>query len=86
MNSHTHKDLDEQELRQDLRLAHVGLIVVVIASVVVGAFAGLVYGLLVAGAFLTVFVIALVVQCLAGFERAAVLRAYVVTFGWAQWL
>lgn len=73
-------------LRADLPDAHFGLAAVIILSGVVGAFTAPLYGLLVAGAFAAVFLVALGVQCLAGFTWESVHRAYLVTFAWGRWL
>ncbi|WP_438289555.1 hypothetical protein [Streptomyces sp. HUAS TT7] len=81
-----HAEKQAEALREELPLAHIGLTVVVIASFIVGAFASLLYGALVAGVFAALFLGALGIQCLAGFDRESLLRAYLVTFGWANWL
>ncbi|MEU8882793.1 hypothetical protein [Streptomyces hydrogenans] len=73
--------------RADLPAAHFGLGIVVVASVVVGLFAGPIVGALVAGSFAALFLVVLVVMLLRGIRRLdAGRRAYLFTFGWANWV
>ncbi|MEU3402120.1 hypothetical protein [Streptomyces filamentosus] len=74
-------------IRADLQAAHFGLGIVVVTSVVVGLFAGPVVGALVAGSFAVLFLVALVVMSLRGIRGLdAGRRAYLFTFGWANWV
>ncbi|GHG24039.1 hypothetical protein ACFFSH_04840 [Streptomyces filamentosus] len=74
-------------IRADLQAAHFGLGIVVVASVVVGLFAGPVVGALVAGSFAVLFLVALVVMFLRGIRGSdAGRRAYLFAFGWANWV
>ncbi|MBD0742339.1 hypothetical protein BG418_12720 [Streptomyces sp. CBMA152] len=73
-------------LRADLLDAHFGLAAVIVLSGIVGAFVAPLYGLLVAGTFVVIFLVALGVQCLAGITWESVRRAYQVTFAWGRWL
>ncbi|MFJ9725999.1 hypothetical protein ACIRP3_24895 [Streptomyces sp. NPDC101209] len=74
-------------LRADLPSAHLGLGGVVVTGVLVGLFAGPAAGALVAGAFALLFLAALAVMFLRGLRGAeAGRRAYLFTFGWANWL
>jgi hypothetical protein len=74
-------------VRADVPAAHVGLGIVVVASVVVGCFAAPVVGALVVGAFAALFLVALVVVFLRGIRGLdAPRRAYLFTFGWANWI
>ncbi|MFB7429624.1 hypothetical protein ACFC0K_40875 [Streptomyces hydrogenans] len=74
-------------VRADLPAAHFGLGIVVVASVVVGLFAGPIVGALVAGSFAALFLVALVVMLLRGIRGLdAGRRAYLFTFGWANWV
>ena len=67
--------------------AHVGAGVVALASVVTGSFEGPWPGLLVAGGFLTLFLVTLAVLRQRGRRgRDAARRAYLLTFGWGGWL
>ncbi|MCX5114575.1 hypothetical protein OOK13_40155 [Streptomyces sp. NBC_00378] len=73
--------------RVELPIAHMGLAIVIIASV----FAGVVWaprtGLIIAGSFAALFVVALCVALLAGSRgRSAVRAAHKFTFGWADWI
>ncbi|MFJ8134332.1 hypothetical protein [Streptomyces hydrogenans] len=73
--------------RADLPAAHFGLGIAVVASVVVGLFAGPIVGALVAGSFAALFLVALVVMLLRGIRGLdAGRRAYLFTFGWANWV
>ncbi|MFI5800164.1 hypothetical protein [Streptomyces sp. NPDC051677] len=78
------------ELREVFRAdpfdAHLGLGIVVFASVLVGLIAGPVAGALVSGAFAALFLATLPVMRLRGIRgREAGRRAYFFTFGWGQW-
>jgi hypothetical protein len=74
-------------IRADLPTAHLGLGIVIIASVIVGLFAGPAVGALVAGAFASLFLVALAVMFLRGIRGLdAGRRAYLFTFGWANWV
>lgn len=77
----------KEVLRADTVDAHVGLTVVVVATVVVGCFAGPAAGSAVAGAFAGLFLVALAVGLLAGRRGAdAWRRAYRFSFGWGRWI
>ncbi|WP_242647097.1 hypothetical protein [Streptomyces nodosus] len=74
-------------IRADLPAAHFGVGIVVVASVVVGLFAGSIAGALVAGFFAALFFVALAVMLLRGIRGMdAGRRAYLFTFGWANWV
>ncbi|MDI2128759.1 hypothetical protein [Yinghuangia seranimata] len=74
-------------VRADLPTAHFGLGIVFVASAAVGYFAGPAAGALVAGAFGALFFGALVVMFLRGIRGMdAARRAYLFTFGWANWV
>ncbi|MFI9600013.1 hypothetical protein ACIHCX_09045 [Streptomyces sp. NPDC052043] len=74
-------------IRADLPAAHFGLGIVVVASVVVGLFAGAITGALVAGFFAALFLVALAVMLRRGIRGMdAGRRAYLFTFGWANWV
>ncbi|MET7276497.1 hypothetical protein ABZS59_35875 [Streptomyces flaveolus] len=74
-------------IRADLPVAHVGLGIVVVASVLLGLFAQPAAGVLVAGAFAALFLAALAVMLLRGIRGLdAARRAYLVSFGWANWI
>ncbi|MFC9056385.1 hypothetical protein [Streptomyces anthocyanicus] len=74
-------------IRADLSAAHFGLGVVVVASAAVGLFAGAIAGALVAGFFAALFLAALAVMLLRGIRGIdAGRRAYLFTFGWANWV
>ncbi|MFF2522725.1 hypothetical protein [Streptomyces liangshanensis] len=74
-------------IRADLPAAHFGLGIVIVASVIVGLLVGPVAGALVAGAFAALFLVALVVMFIRGIRGPdAVRRAYLFTFGWANWV
>ncbi|MFI8421133.1 hypothetical protein [Streptomyces sp. NPDC085479] len=74
-------------VRADLPTAHFGLGIVIVASVVVGLFAGPIVGALMAGSFAALFLVALVVMFLRGMRGLdAGRRAYLFTFGWANWV
>ncbi|MGW1404999.1 hypothetical protein [Streptomyces sp. NPDC002403] len=70
-----------------MRSAHMGLAIVIIASVFVGVVRAPRTGVIVAGAFAALFVVALGVALVAGGRgRSAVRAAYRFTFGWADWI
>lgn len=74
-------------IRADLPAAHLGLGIVIVASAVVGLFAGPIAGALVAGSFAALFLVALAVMLLRGIQGlGARRRAYLFTFGWANWV
>ncbi|MGW5232264.1 hypothetical protein ACWEQU_08180 [Streptomyces nodosus] len=74
-------------IRADLPAAHFGLGIVVVASVVVGLFAGAIAGALVAGFFTALFLVTLAGMLLRGISGMdAGRRAYLFTFGWANWV
>ncbi|SCF82469.1 hypothetical protein GA0115254_11831 [Streptomyces sp. Ncost-T10-10d] len=80
------RDLREAA-RADLPAAHFGLGTVVVVSTVVGRLAGPVAGALVAGAFAALFLVTLAVMRLRGARgREATRRAYLFSFGWANWI
>ncbi|MGI5250811.1 hypothetical protein [Actinacidiphila glaucinigra] len=73
--------------RVEMPVAHVGLAIAAIASVVVGAAWSPRTGAIVAGAFAALFVVALAVALLAGSRGWNAARAaYKFTFGWADWI
>lgn len=74
-------------MRADLPAAHLGLGIAIVASAVVGLFAGPITGALVAGSFAALFLVALAVMLLRGIRGLdAGRRAYLFTFGWANWV
>ncbi|MEE1806804.1 hypothetical protein [Streptomyces sp. BE133] len=74
-------------IRADLPAAHFGLGIVVVVSAVVGLFAGAIAGALVAGFFAALFLVALAVMLLRDIKGIdAGRRAYLFTFGWANWV
>lgn len=74
-------------LRSDLPAAHGGAVLVLLAATVVGFLRGVGFGVLLAGAFAVLFLLSLAVMLLRGVRgRDAGRRAYVLTFGWANWL
>ncbi|MET9436508.1 hypothetical protein [Streptomyces sp. NPDC006551] len=74
-------------IRADLPAAHFGLGTVVVASVIVGYFATPGVAALVAGAFAALFLAAFAVMFLRGIRSVdGWRRAYLFTFGWANWL
>lgn len=74
-------------IRADLPAAHFGPGIVVVASVIVGLLMGPLAGALVAGAFAALFLVALVVMFVRGIRGLnAGRRAYLFTFGWANWV
>lgn len=73
--------------RVELAIAHMGLAITIIASVLVGAAWSPRTGVIFAGAFAALFIVALAVALLAGSRgRDAVRAAYKFTFGWANWI
>ena len=73
--------------RVELPIAHMGLAITIIASVFVGVAWSPRTGVIIAGAFAALFVVALAVALLAGSRgRDAVRAAYKFTFGWADWI
>ncbi|MFF0040058.1 hypothetical protein ACFYRG_28110 [Streptomyces mirabilis] len=75
-----------ETVRADQPAAHFGLGLVVVASVIVELLVGPVAGVLVAGAFAALFLVVLVVLLLRGLRGLdAGRRAYLFTFGWANW-
>ena len=67
--------------------AHAGVGAVILVSVVTGCFAGPWFGALVALGFVALFALALTVLRLRGRHgRDAARRAYLLTFGWGNWL
>ncbi|MFI5470905.1 hypothetical protein ACIA6D_11815 [Streptomyces cacaoi] len=73
--------------RVELAIAHMGLAIAIIAGVLAGAAWSPRTGLIIAGAFAALFVVALAVALLAGSRgRDAVRAAYKFTFGWADWI
>ncbi|MFC8710024.1 hypothetical protein ACFUCQ_08805 [Streptomyces sp. NPDC057197] len=73
--------------RVEMPVAHVGLVIVIIATVFVGAVWSPGAGATVAGVFAGLFAVALGVALLVGGRgRDAVRAAYKFTFGWADWI
>jgi len=73
--------------RIELPIAHVGLALVVVVSVVISVIGSQKTGLIIAGVFAALFVIALAVAFLSGRRGwGAVRAAYKFTFGWANWI
>ncbi|WP_416985577.1 hypothetical protein [Streptomyces sp. T028] len=67
--------------------AHLGLGIVLFVSVLVGVLAAPTTGALVSGPFAALFLLTLVVMWLRGIRGwEAARRAYLFTFGWAQWI
>jgi hypothetical protein len=76
-----------EAIRADLPVAHVGLGIVVVASVLLGLFTQPAAGVLVAGAFAALFLAALAIMRLRGIRGLdAARRAYLFSFGWANWI
>ncbi|MGW1537504.1 hypothetical protein [Streptomyces aureus] len=74
-------------IRADVPTAHLGLGIVVVASEVLSCFGAPVVGVCVGGAFAALFLAAAAVMFLRGVRgRDAWRRAYVFTFGWANWV
>ncbi|WP_145829510.1 hypothetical protein [Streptomyces sp. T12] len=73
--------------RTDVRAAHLGAAVTVLACVVVGVAWSPATAMIVAGVFAALFTVALTVGLLTGRRGLnAVRTAYKVTFGWTSWL
>lgn len=73
--------------RVELSVAHMGLGLVVVATVFVSAVWSPQAGVRIAGGFAALFVVALVVLLLLGRRRwGAVRAAYKIAFGWANWV
>ncbi|MFE2687033.1 hypothetical protein [Streptomyces mirabilis] len=73
--------------RAELSVAHMGLAITIIASVLAGAAWSPRTGVIIAGSFAALFVVALAVTLLADSRgRDAVRAAYKFTFGWANWI
>ncbi|MFB7437684.1 hypothetical protein ACFC01_04905 [Streptomyces mirabilis] len=73
--------------RVELSIAHMGLVIAIIASVLVGMAWSPRTDAIIGGAFAALFVVALCVAVLAGSRgRDAVRAAYKFTFGWAEWI
>jgi hypothetical protein len=66
--------------------AHIGLVVTVIAVVVVACLSGLRCALIITGCFAAWFVLMLALLRTAEEGREAVRRAYVLTFGWGDYV
>lgn len=76
-----------EALRADLPAAHGGLGVTVVALIIVAVSAGVAWALIVAAVFTAWFVLALAVVHLRGGRGGhAFRRAYIATFGWANWI
>ncbi|MFF9457322.1 hypothetical protein [Streptomyces flaveolus] len=76
-----------EAIRADLPVAHVGLAIVVVASALLGLFTQPAAGAFVAGAFAALFLAALAVLLLRGVRGLdAARRAYLFSFGWANWI
>ncbi|WP_244373943.1 hypothetical protein [Streptomyces griseorubiginosus] len=74
-------------IRADLRTAHFGLGIVIVASVIMAFLVGPAAGALLAGAFGALFLGALGVMFIRGIRGPdARRRAYLFTFGWANWV
>ena len=75
-----------EALRSSLGDAHLGLVLTLIVLAAVAEFGDPHAALVVAGVFAAWFALALTfIVALGGRGRNAVGRAYVATFGWAQW-
>lgn len=73
--------------RVELSVAHTGLAITITASVLAGAAWSPRTGVIIAGGFAALFVVALAVVLLAGSRgRNAVRTTYKFTFGWAEWI
>ncbi|MER5469235.1 hypothetical protein [Streptomyces sp. NPDC002685] len=73
--------------RVELPIAHMGLAITITASVFVGVVWSPRTGVIIAGAFASLFVVGLAVALLAGSRgRDAARAAYKFTFGWADWI
>ncbi|MFI5766897.1 hypothetical protein ACIA8F_38960 [Streptomyces sp. NPDC051563] len=76
-----------EALRSDLPAAHMGLGVTVIALIAIASFSGPRWTLTISGAFTAWFLLALaVIHIGSGRGRDALRRAYIATFGWANWI
>lgn len=76
-----------EAIRADLPAAHLGLGIVTAASAGAGMFAGPIAAARVAGSFAALFLAAWAVMLLRGIRGLdAGRRAYLFTFGWANWL
>ncbi|MEV6107130.1 hypothetical protein AB0M28_20820 [Streptomyces sp. NPDC051940] len=74
-------------MRADLPAAHFGLGIVLVVSVVVGLAADAAVGAGIGGAFAVLFLGTLAVMFLRGIRGVdALRRAYLFTFGWANWV
>ncbi|MFG2485868.1 hypothetical protein ACGFSI_24315 [Streptomyces virginiae] len=74
-------------LRSDRPAAHGGLGVTVVVLIVIASSSGLGWTLIVAASFTAWFVLAPAVIRLGGGRGGdAVRRAYIATFGWANWI
>lgn len=74
-------------LRADLPAANFGLVLVIGVSVVAGFAAGPAVGAGIGGAFAVLFLATLLVMLLRGVRgEDALQRAYLFTFGWANWI
>ncbi|MCX4738569.1 hypothetical protein OG412_07950 [Streptomyces antibioticus] len=73
--------------RVELPVAHMGLVITIIAGVFVGVVWSPRVGVCITGAFAGLFVVALAVALLVGRRGwGAVRAAYKFTFGWANWI
>lgn len=73
--------------RADLPAANFGLGIVIVVSVVVGFAARAAVGAGIGGAFAVLFLATLLVMVLRGLRgEDALRRAYLFTFGWANWI
>jgi hypothetical protein len=72
--------------RTDVGGAHIGLAVTVIAVVVVACFSGSRWALIITACFAAWFVLMLALLRTAEEGREAVRRAYVLTFGWGDYV
>ncbi|MDQ0960373.1 hypothetical protein QFZ66_004251 [Streptomyces sp. B4I13] len=73
--------------RVEMPVAHMGLALAIIVSLLAGAAWSPRTGVIIAGGFAALFVLALAVVLLVGNRgRNAVRAAYKFTFGWAEWL
>ncbi|MEU6014202.1 hypothetical protein ABZ826_09095 [Streptomyces sp. NPDC047515] len=76
-----------QALRADVGGAHIGLLVVITALVVLAGFSDPCRALTVSGGFTAWFVLAsAVIRLRGGRGRHALRRAYVATFGWGDYV
>src|SRR4051812_15097005 len=71
----------------EVPIAHMGLVIALIASAVAAVVWSVKAGALIAGGFAGLFLVSLAVALLRGRRgRRAVRAAYKVTFGWANWI